>query len=222
MADFWTYAPEDFLLFSEQTYRRLFALHNAALWPFLLLAPLLLLGAALSSRMGSGGRFAAAIVFAAVWIVVAEGFVALRYAPINWAAAYVRPLFWLEAALVAFVVARSRPVYSGPLAIAGSALILLATLAYPLMAPLAARPLDQAEVAGIVPDPTALATLGLAFLVGSPLGAFAIAVVPALWLLASGATLVTLGTALGWLPWAGLGLAALLALLSAAAQRRAA
>ena len=45
MAEWWTYRPEDFLLFSPRVYWRLFELHNAAVWP--VQVPALLLGAAI-------------------------------------------------------------------------------------------------------------------------------------------------------------------------------
>ena len=37
MSEWWTYRPEDFLLFSPRVYWRMFELHNAALWPLQLL-----------------------------------------------------------------------------------------------------------------------------------------------------------------------------------------
>jgi hypothetical protein len=33
MSEWWTYRPEDFLLFSPRVYWRMFELHNAAFWP---------------------------------------------------------------------------------------------------------------------------------------------------------------------------------------------
>ena len=45
MTEWWTYAPEDFLLFSPRVYWRMFELHNAAVWPSQALA--LLVGAAI-------------------------------------------------------------------------------------------------------------------------------------------------------------------------------
>src|ERR1700752_2916331 len=38
MSEWWTYRPEDFLLFSPRVYWRMFELHNAALWPLQVLA----------------------------------------------------------------------------------------------------------------------------------------------------------------------------------------
>jgi hypothetical protein len=33
MSEWWTYRPEDFLLFSPRVYFRMFEAHNAAVWP---------------------------------------------------------------------------------------------------------------------------------------------------------------------------------------------
>ena len=44
MSEWWTYSPENFLMFSARTYYRLFERHNAALWPGHIVA--LLAGAA--------------------------------------------------------------------------------------------------------------------------------------------------------------------------------
>ena len=41
MSDWWTYRLSDFLLFSPDTYRRLFELYNAGIWPIQIAAALL-------------------------------------------------------------------------------------------------------------------------------------------------------------------------------------
>jgi hypothetical protein len=73
-------------------------------------------------------------------------------------------------------------------------------LLQPLAAPLFGRPPAQAEVAGVAPDPTAIATLGLCLLL--PLrgpGGVAL-VIPSLWLAFSALTLWTLGAAQAVVP----------------------
>ena len=56
---------------------------------------------------------------------------------------------------------------------------------------------------GIVPDPTAAATLGLLLLVeGAP--RWGLLVAPVLWCLVAGATLVAMGSPEAWLVWAAL------------------
>ena len=79
------------------------------------------------------------------------------------------------------------------------ALAALAILAYPLLAPLQGRPWGAAEIVGLAPDPTAIATLGLLILARGPLVGWLL-VVPALWCLLAAATLGTMGAMQGWLP----------------------
>lgn len=71
MTEWWTYRPEDFLLFSARTYWRLFELHNAALWPLPLAGPPL--GAALLwllwSRRPGAERWTLAIL-GLLWALV--------------------------------------------------------------------------------------------------------------------------------------------------------
>ncbi|MEO1105249.1 MAG: hypothetical protein AAFW98_16210, partial [Pseudomonadota bacterium] len=97
-----TYRPRDFLLFSPDTYWRLFETTNAALWPLpLLAAPLLVV---LFAWAATGRRLpgiALALALGVSWVVVSEAFLAARYESINWAVAYVRPIFIVEAALLA-------------------------------------------------------------------------------------------------------------------------
>jgi hypothetical protein len=88
------------------------------------------------------------------------------------------------------------------------ALLAWGLLLHPLAAPLFGRPLAQAEVAAIAPDPTAIATLGLALLLPSQALGRAVLVLPALWLGISALTLWTLGAAEAGVPILALGLAA--------------
>ena len=93
MSEWWTYRPEDFLLFAPRVYWRLFELHNAAVWP--LQIPALLLGATILVGLVRprpwSGRITAGVL-AAAWAFVAWTFLWHRYATINWAAAYVVPI----------------------------------------------------------------------------------------------------------------------------------
>ena len=64
---------------------------------------------------------------------------------------------------------------------------------HPLAAPLFGRPLAQAEVAGIAPDPTAIATLGVGLLLPSGPMRLTVLAIAALWVGASALTLWLLG-----------------------------
>jgi hypothetical protein len=79
----------------------------------------------------------------------------------------------------------------------GLVLFLSALVVYPALAPAQGRGWRQAEVFGVAPDPTVVATLGLLLL--SESGArWGLLVAPILWCLVSGATLFALDSAEGW------------------------
>lgn len=197
MAEWWSYTLSDFLLFSPRTYYRMLERHNEALWPAQLITLGLGLGmlAMLRRPAPRQGRILFGIL-AALWLFVAWAFLWQRYATINWAAVYVVPLFVLEAALLVWVgviptgvAFRLRRDARGGLGIA----LFIVSLYYPLIAPLAGRPWQQAEVFGITPDPTAVGTLGLLLLAEGRLR-WELMPVPILWGLISAATLLAMTT----------------------------
>ncbi|HEX6015786.1 MAG TPA: DUF6064 family protein, partial [Geminicoccaceae bacterium] len=113
MADLLTYALSDFLLFSCETYNRLFELHNEAVWPAQLVAVALGIAILTLLRWPSvrqGRAITAAL--AACWLWVAWAFHLERYATINWAATYFAAAFALQALLLAWWgVVRGRLVF---------------------------------------------------------------------------------------------------------------
>jgi hypothetical protein len=219
VSEWWTYRLSDFLLFSAPTYHRLFELHNAAWWPAQLLALALGLGlAGLAWRAwragpahaGRDARLALALL-GAVWGAVAWAFLLQRYAAINWAAPWMAAAFALQglALLGAAALAgrwRLRWAQQGPRGL-GLGLLLFALLVQPLLGPLLGRPWAQAEVFGLAPDPTVLATLGVLLLLRREGGADITAwlwTVPLLWCAISGATLWALQSPeAGLMPAAG-------------------
>ena len=72
MAEWWTYALPDFLLFSPRTYYRLFELYNAAVWPGQVLAAAagLAIVAMLRKPRPWQGRVVA-VLLAACWLWIA-------------------------------------------------------------------------------------------------------------------------------------------------------
>lgn len=203
MSEWWSYRPEDFLLFSPRVYWRLFELHNAALWPaqiaaVALLAALVWLAAA---RPAGHGRLITAVL-AVAWAFTGWAFVWTRYATINWAAEYLAPMFAAEAILLG-LAALSGGLHGprfGPVAFAGWMLIALAS-AMPLASPAFGRGWSAAEVFALAPDPTAIATLGLLLVLRGPM-VWALAPIPFLWCATSALTLWTMGEAAAWLPLA--------------------
>lgn len=199
MSEWWTYELSDFLLFSHRVYVRLFELHNGALWP-LPLATLLagvgiLLAVVRPNRLS--GRLVPAVL-GALWLWIAWSFFGVRYATINWAAPYIAPLFALQGlALIALAggpgLAPAGRDLQQSRRLAATAVLALAVLGYPLLAPALGRPLEAAEVFGIAPDPTVLATLAVLAAADAERWRLPLTIVPMLWSAISGLTLWTMG-----------------------------
>jgi hypothetical protein len=196
MSEWWTYSLSDFLMFSPRTYYRLFELYNLAVWPWHVLA--LGIGLAVLVLWLRGGAAwhgrAVAAILAACWLFVAWAYLFVRYDTINWAGSYFAAAFAIEALLLVFTgLVRNRLALRPPRDLAGAAglcLFVLALFAWPLIGPLLGRPWLQAEVFGVAPDPTVVATLGV--LVAADRPRWELLVVPLLWCAVGGATLWTM------------------------------
>lgn len=202
MSEWWTYGVSDFLMFSAPAYYRLFELYNAALWPGHLLA--FGVGAALLVLAIRGQAAAAFALLAACWFWVAWAFQLQRYATINLAASGFAVAFGIEGALLLLCAGReilrrprARPARTARV---GAGLLIFAIAGQPWLGLVFGRPLVQAEVFGLAPDPTALGTLGLLLLLqrqtegaagAKSVHALALLLwpIPLLWCLVSGATL---------------------------------
>lgn len=224
MAEWWTYRPEDFLLFSERVYWRLFELQNAAVWPWPVVA--LLLGATIPFlawlRRPVSDRLVLGIL-AVAWLAVAWTFFWNQYRTVNWAAAYVAPIFVLEAVLLAlFSSVRNGPWFGAArskAAVLGWALFIYALALHPLVAILAGRPFQAAEVFAVAPDPTAIATLGAIAATRGGRGRLWLLPVPLAWCGLSFATLWTMGASEAWLPFAAAIVALFVLLLTCNSDR---
>ena len=116
-----------------------------------------------------------AAILAACWMWVAWAYLVRRYDTINWAASYFAGGFAVEVVLLIWT---------------GLGIFLLALLAWPLIGPLVGRQWVQAEIFGIAPDPTVVATLGV--LVAADRTRWELLTIPLLWCAISGATLWTM------------------------------
>jgi hypothetical protein len=180
----------------------MFELHNAQFWPLHLLTLAAGLAIAwLAFRQMRGAGPSVALILAALWIFVGWSFLWDRYAAINWAIVYVAPAFGVEALLLAIMAARGGLVFDRRDLAARSGLPVAAVglIFYPLLPHLFGRPWTTAEVFGIAPDPTAIATLGLLMAASGRL-ALLLVPIPLVWLLLSGLTLYTMGEPQGWIP----------------------
>jgi hypothetical protein len=191
MSEWWTYRPSSFLMFSARTYARLVESYNRELWP--LHAAMVAAGIALlwlsATRPREGAR-AVAGVLALAWLWVGWAFHWQRYVQINTVGPYLALVFAVEAVLL-LVLGLGRPGHDAIIGAAtrrvGWALAGCAVLLYPLLTALTGR-WQRAEVFGLMPDPTALATLGL-LLATNQRHRRVLAVIPALSLM------------LGWMTW---------------------
>ena len=172
MTEWWSYRPSDFLMFAPRTYWRLFELHNQAWWPApWLLALTGLLGLLWLSRHSTLALRVGAVALGLLWAFVGWFFVHERYAPINWAMSWGAWVFLVQALGLAVLGIRRdlKPTPARAARLAGLLLCGWALLGQPLLAWVFARPWRQAEVFGLAPDPTVMATLGL--LLGAAAGA---------------------------------------------------
>jgi heme exporter protein D len=226
MSEWWTYRPSDFLMFAPATYWRLYELHNAAWWPA---QPVLVVAGlawmARTARGGPGAPRAGAAGLALAWAFVATAFVLGRYARINWGASALATLPLATAVVLALLATRTdlRAQAAPTRRRAGLLLAAWALLAHPLLAWASGRPLAQAEVVGLAPDPTAIATLGLLLVTTASSIAsrrlLAVAWAGAIgWCAVSAATLWTMGSAQAGVPLAAVAVAALASRRSADAS----
>ncbi len=204
MPEWWSYSLADFLMFSPRTWYRLVERHNEAVWPM----PVLTLGLGVALMIGSGvpgrrgrpirweGRLAPAVL-AAIWAWVAWAFLWRRYAVINWVASYAAGLFALEALLLVWLgVVRGDWRVGGQRNVRGAlggGLLVGSLLVYPALALLSGRPWRQAEVFGIAPDPTVIATIGLVLL-RDRRPRWPLLAVPIAWCAFSSLTLLAMGS----------------------------
>lgn len=205
MPEWWTYTLADFLMFSPRTYYRMIERHNAAVWPGHLLA--LALGVAIAVpvlRPSPGRSRAAAGVLAVLWAWIGSAFLLERYAAINWAARWFALLFAAQALLLVLLGVvrgrlRSQETASGRGRL-GLGLVAVGLAAYPLLAAMSGRGWAEAEVFGVMPDPTAIVTLGW-LVPAEGADARALSIIPWLWCLIAGLTLLALGNPAAALPF---------------------
>ena len=193
MDEWWTYGIADLVLFTPETYFRLFEIYHRDWWPMQLacmtMAVVILL--CLWLKPAWGGRVIA-ILLAASWAWVGWAFLHLRFAPIHWVADWYAAAFFLQALLL-FVYGVSRrglefAIGNSARAGIGVFVLLGALLAMPATAYLTGREWLQAELFAMTPDATALATLGLLLLAKGRVAIWLV-VIPVAWCFVTGATL---------------------------------
>jgi hypothetical protein len=188
--DWLSYAPADFLMFAPRTYDRLVAGYNQALWPAQLAALALALALPFLLRRGGAHSRVALAILAGFWLWTGWGFHLERFAAINTGAIWFAAGFALEALLLVAAATLAKPTRPGRgsrrIERAGLGLLLFAALLQPLVGLLAGRDWPEFETVGLMPDPTASATLGALLALGGRTR-WELLAIPVLWCLVAGA-----------------------------------
>lgn len=197
MSEWLSYSLSDFLLFGPPAYWQLFAQGNL-MFPPLPIALVGVMGLLVVTQRGRPKLLL--LVLAVLWAWLAWDFFATRYASINWAAHFLVPGVAAMVLLSLMFALFGRAVRFGA---APAALFAYAVFLHPLWALVFGRSFAQTEVIGLAPDPTAIATLALATAFG---WGGVLSIIPALWLLISATTLLTMEQPEGWVLLTVLGL----------------
>jgi hypothetical protein len=198
MDDWLSYRLSDLILFSPQTYYRMFAQYHARIFPLqvVLVASAVALPLLVRSRWAPAGRIVPAVL-AAWWTWVAIAFHLSRYSTINWAARYFALLFVAQAVLLVWYAIRETRHRAQQDNWVTWGLWLVAILA-PVGSMLSGRTWNQVELVGATPDPTAIATLAFALSVAR--WRLVLAIVPLVWCGIGAATLWALDSREAWIP----------------------
>lgn len=193
MNEWWTYGPADLVLFTPETYFRLFGLYHSDWWPIQLLCIALAVFILLCLWLKPtwGGRVIT-ILLAGSWAWVGWAFLHLRFATIHWVADWYALAFFVQAMLLFLSgVSRSGVEFESENTVrAGIGIFILlgGLLVMPATAHLAGRGWMPMELFAMTPDATVLATLGSLLLVKYRTVVWS-AVIPVAWCFVSGATL---------------------------------
>jgi hypothetical protein len=211
MSEWWTYRVSDFILFSPDTYYRLFALYHHRTWPvqivLLGLGAMALFVVTRPARSPSSRGRIVCIALAACWLWTGVMFHLVSYATINWAARYFGAAFVIQAGLLLWCGARGRFALERSHATVALMALVAVGIAAPTIGLLSGREWDQVELLGLTPDPTAVATIILLCLSARRLPTLVL-VIPLAWCLVGGLTLYALGSLEAWSTW-GFGIAAM-------------
>lgn len=189
-----SYSLSDFILFSDKAYYRQFELYNHAIWPLHLIALVFtfVIIYAIWKKPVWAGRVTA-LLLTVSWIWVAWAFLFERFYQIHVVANWYACVFVIQSGLLFWYgVVRNQIVFdvkSNVRINIGLALLFFSLIFYPFIAFIDGRSWLQFEMFSLTPDPTVLATLAILVLCKV---SFALYVIPIIWLLISGITLIVM------------------------------
>lgn len=186
MQAWFSYSLHDLLIFSEESYFRLYELANQALWP--LQIPLVfsaILAMWLTRSKHEYARHIILLWLVIIWLFVGLWFVNGFYSQINTLAKPLSYLFLIESFLLALsaVLTRrdSRYAAANWLTFSGWFLLIYAYFVHPLSGLIGGRVFIGLEFVGVAPDPTALATIGYLMLL-RPKAYWLLMLIPLIWI----------------------------------------
>ncbi|HXE49093.1 MAG TPA: DUF6064 family protein [Ramlibacter sp.] len=190
------------LPFTQAQFIEVFVRYNLNVWPVQVLAYLLGIALLLLILRPSTytGRWVAAGL-AAMWLWTGIAYHAFHFAEINKAAFLFAALFVVQALLLlraGFAGKLQFGASRGPTAWMGWALILYASVFYPLLGVWAGHPYPEMPMFGITPCPLTLFTFGVFFLASAPVWGWLL-VIPVVWSVIGGSAAVLLQVPQDWL-----------------------
>jgi hypothetical protein len=193
MSEWWTYSLSDFVMFSSDTYYRLFELENRRLWPFQAFAVMGGFATIVLIRRGTTTSLRVGIVLlGCAWAVCSGVYFRLYYSSIHTFGLWFALTFGIEAAaLLLHSVVRSRCRAHTLASRIGLSILVFAVCLQPLIGVFLGRSLGSTELLALTPDATVTATAGVLLAIGHARWLW---VIPIIWSLYSGATLLTLGS----------------------------
>jgi hypothetical protein len=208
-----SYSLNDLLLFSPDTYFRLYEIHNAELWPLhLLMLAVSFALLVLTKNKELGWSWVVFLLLGVLWGIVGWFFLYQQYAQINTAAPWFALGFGIQSVLLIAigVFRRNGSTNRGwgydNLTDPGLLLFLYALMVHPLIGIISGRSWEGVELFGLAPDPTALGTLGIVLMYHGKL-AYLLAVIPLLWVGITGLTYLAMNISTGMIAIGALALA---------------
>lgn len=202
MTEWLSYGLNDLLMFTPEVYCRLYERYNTWIWPAQWLAVAAGIGMAVAGRdAGRKASRAMAVLLGVAWLVIAWAFFVRYYAEIFLAAPYFGAGFAAEGVflIAAGLLGRLRFAWhTDGIGRAGLALLLYSLVIHPLVLVAMGRDWRGAELFLLAPDPTAIGTLGLLLTIPGR-SHIALAILPLLWCLVSGATFWAMDSQAGML-----------------------
>ena len=199
-----SYSLRDLLIFSPESYFKLFELSNKALWPFHIVFGLLAIAALV--LLYKRQRLTSQLIFiwlGLVWAFVAYWYFIIYYSQITPYAHTMSYVFWAESCLL-FITAfyashepintsvvssslsiTSKKLYKKWQLLMGGGLIFYGLLIHPIVSvSIWDQSLSRLELFSVAPDPTAIVTIGFILLL--PVRGYLLLIaIPCLWLLFS-------------------------------------